>query len=300
MTTHQLDIILSVCESCSMTEAAKKCYISQPAISSLVQKFEKEHGISLFMRSNRTLHLTDEGKNALAYLKQIRQLLSDMELSITESKKQQTLRIGSGISFGEFFLPRIIRTFQDISKECKLHLVINTGPTIEKLVNDYELDLGIIESPSNSIDLQHTALSHSSLVAICHSSHPLAEKKVVTAQMLSQYPLLLRDPGSQTRSATELLFSNNNLAVFPLMESDSARALLNAAHENLGVAILPLDHYIFLKIPDLTPLKIQDFDFHRYIDFIYPKKTELSPIALKFIEFASNYIQAIGYESITL
>lgn len=71
MTLQQLQQIITIADSGSMNEAAKKMFISQPSLSAAVKELEKEIGISIFVRSNRGIVITPEGEEFLGYARQI-------------------------------------------------------------------------------------------------------------------------------------------------------------------------------------------------------------------------------------
>ena len=70
MTLQQLRQVLTIAESNSMNEAAKKLFVSQPNLSATVREGEEELGITVFMRNNRGITVTAEGEECLGYAKQ--------------------------------------------------------------------------------------------------------------------------------------------------------------------------------------------------------------------------------------
>ena len=60
MTLQQLRYAVAIADSSSMNEAARKLYISQPSLSGAIRDLEKELGISIFLRSNRGIVLTQD------------------------------------------------------------------------------------------------------------------------------------------------------------------------------------------------------------------------------------------------
>ena len=69
MTLQQLRQVLTIAESNSMNEAAKKLFVSQPNLSATVREVEEELGITVFMRNNRGITVTAEGEEFLGYAK---------------------------------------------------------------------------------------------------------------------------------------------------------------------------------------------------------------------------------------
>ena len=72
MTLQQLRQVLTIAESNSMNEAAKKLFVSQPNLSATVREVEEELGITVFMRNNRGITVTAEGEEFLGDRKSTR------------------------------------------------------------------------------------------------------------------------------------------------------------------------------------------------------------------------------------
>lgn len=285
MNIRHLSIFVTVCESGSMTAAAQKLFISQPAVSIAIREFEDEYGVQLFSRSSKKLCLTEFGEEVYSYAKRILSLVDDMNLTITERKIHSTLRIGTGIAFGKLYLPYILKKFKQQHQNCSIYITVDSSEILEPLLANGELDLCIMEGTSHSPELQHEELSRSPIVAICHHSHRFAREPIVTPQMLASENLLLRERRSPTREMVDAFFSNHNLTVRPIFESISALALLTAAREKLGIAILPLDHHQLLRLPELTVLPVPALNCVRFMDFAYRKNITLSPLVRDFISF---------------
>ena len=69
----QLEYFCAVCRYHSITQAAQKLYVTQPAISKAIQELEKEFSVNLFIRSKNHMILTEEGKRF--FTKQINYLI---------------------------------------------------------------------------------------------------------------------------------------------------------------------------------------------------------------------------------
>ena len=71
MTLQQLRYVIQVVESGSLNSAAKALFISQPSLSKAIHELEKEMGISLFIRTNKGIILSEEGNKFLGYARQV-------------------------------------------------------------------------------------------------------------------------------------------------------------------------------------------------------------------------------------
>ena len=267
MNIRQLKIFVTVCQSGSMTAAAKNLYISQPSISNAIKEFEREYGIQLFDRTSKKLTLTESGKELYSYGTRILSLIDDLTTSINNRKSNTTLRLGTGCAFGEIYLASLIRYFQQNNDQCTFQIIVDSSEVLEPALTNGELDFCIMEGTSHIPDFHHHEVYRS--------------------------PIVLREKMCPTREMTDAYFSNHNLSVTPFFESSSPLTLLNAVKVNFGIAILPLDHYEYFYSSELKLINIPDFHYTRYIDFIYKKKTILSPLAQTFMQFVIQYIPLI-------
>ena len=71
MTLQQLRYAVTIADSGSMNEAAHRLFITQPSLSSTIKDLEKELGLTLFIRSNRGISITQEGEEFLGYARQL-------------------------------------------------------------------------------------------------------------------------------------------------------------------------------------------------------------------------------------
>ena len=86
MTLTQLRYVIAAADTGSMNEAAKRLFISQPSLSQALRELEKEIGIEIFLRNNRGVILTEEGKEFLGYARQVTEQYELMESRYVEKK----------------------------------------------------------------------------------------------------------------------------------------------------------------------------------------------------------------------
>ncbi len=71
MTLQQLKYVIEVAERGSMSVAAKALFIAQPSLSNAIKELEKEININIFIRSNKGIRISSEGREFLGYAKQV-------------------------------------------------------------------------------------------------------------------------------------------------------------------------------------------------------------------------------------
>lgn len=112
MNNRQLTIFRTVCEEGSMTKAAEKLYMTQPAVSQTIKELEQESGVCFLERYNRKVVPTESGRLLYQYACHILGLYHDLEQHLKETEGVRTIRIGANLSVGVKMLRGFIRTFE--------------------------------------------------------------------------------------------------------------------------------------------------------------------------------------------
>lgn len=126
----QLEYFCMVSQYHSITQAAQKLYVTQPAISNAIKELEKEFSVNLFVRSKNHLTLTTEGelfyqkaRELLASIKQTTQQFYDL------GKQIPPIRIGIPPLLSTIFFPDLVLEFNKLYPEVPVEL-LNTDPSV--------------------------------------------------------------------------------------------------------------------------------------------------------------------------
>ncbi|WP_411827201.1 LysR family transcriptional regulator [Luteolibacter sp. AS25] len=181
MEFHQLRYFVAAAEELSMSRAAEREHVSQPALSRQVKLLEEELGVPLFDRIKKRIHLTDAGK---FFLLKARQLLCDSEISTQQVRerfggKRRPLRLGSLSPFLDDLIAPAVREFQQRHTNSKVSIFdLPPRAQLDRLRLN-ELDLGILanleEREREIFDVR--TLSRHKFVAVLPASHRLAHRK---------------------------------------------------------------------------------------------------------------------------
>jgi DNA-binding transcriptional LysR family regulator len=290
MTLRHLRTFITVVREGSITAAAEKLNISQPAVSLSIREMEAFYGIKLFERISRKLYITPDGKEIYNYSNRILTLFDEMNFASETLKKRKTVRVGAGIAMGKLVMPKLAKRFLESNGDIDLLVTVNNAPTIEQKIITNDLDIGIMSGTIHNPDnLERQIFQVNPLVVICNKDHPLTKIKHLTIFDLASEKFLLSEKSSDTRVAVENLFLSNNLHIMPIWESSSTMALINAAGEGLGISVLPLNYVTALMKDNIVVLNVEGLDLKRYINLVYHKQKHLSSAVLRFIEFCQNY-----------
>lgn len=167
MLNNNLRIFITAAELLNLTEAAKKLYISQPAVSQAIKKLEEELQLQLFYRDKRSsLHLTAAGKDILS----IAYKMADLENKLYQRSYKENHLLGGLVRIASvplgvsIFLSRVLPVFKKQFPDVKVELLEGTPLEVKNMVLAYHADLGITTSPY--LGLSHRLLMMDRMVSI--------------------------------------------------------------------------------------------------------------------------------------
>ena len=221
MTLKHLRIFAEVCRMESITEAARNLNMAQPAVSNAIRELETFYQVKLFERMNRRLYITNAGEYLRGYADSILTQFEESRDILQDIAASTRIRIGSNVSFGANYLPKIISNFQSIHPEIPLFTMIQNSSHIEDCLLHNELDFAIVDNLSSHAGIRQTLIKEESMVALCSPdfsflpafsstflhSHHIHDKSdsfrqlspELSIQDFEKIPLLVREPGSGCR-----------------------------------------------------------------------------------------------------
>lgn len=205
MTLQQLKYAIAIADHNSMCEAAKALFISQPTLSNAIKDLEKEIGIHIFVRNNKGIIVSVEGKRFLGYARQVveqAQLLEHEYLG-TKTLKQRFSISTQHYSFAVNAFVELIKEYgadkYDFTlKETRTYEIIDDVKNLRSemgILYLNEFNEKVITKLIHESDLQFEELFVAKPHIFVSSSNPLANKEKVTLQDLEEYPYLSFEQG---------------------------------------------------------------------------------------------------------
>ena len=297
MTLQQIQYIVSIADTGSINRAAKELFISQSRLSGAVQELEQELGITLFMRTNRGVHVTPEGEEFLGYAKQILDQYHLMEEKYLLREKRKR-KFSVSMQHYTFAVQAFIRTVRDSGSgnyEFAVHET-QTGEVIRH-VSTLKSELGVLYLNDfnrqvltklfHDCDIEFIPLCDCDISVYLWREHPLSAKKKITIEQLAPYPCLSFEQGTDN----SFYFAEEMLSTYPYRQvikvSDRATILnmmigLNGYTLCSGIICEELNGEFYKAIPLDTKEKMT-------IGYIKKKQVPLSAIAEKYIEELKAY-----------
>ena len=205
MTLQQLKYVTTVAQTGTISDAAKKLFISQPSLTKAVRELEKEMEITIFERTNRGIVISKEGETFLGYARQVLEQAALLEETYKKKagRKQEFCVSTQHYSFAVNAFVDLIRRFAgeeyDFSlRETETYEIIDDVAKMKSEIgilylNSFNKDalMKIIKSKSLTFTELFTAKPH----VFVSTDHPLADKKSVTMEELADYPYLSFEQG---------------------------------------------------------------------------------------------------------
>lgn len=206
MTLIQLQYVITIAQESSINKAAKKLFLSQPSLSAAVKDLEAELGISLFIRTNRGISITPDGKEFIGYAHQVLEQYAFIQNRYINNKKiKKKFSVSTQhYTFAVNAFVTLVRQFGTDEYEFALHET-KTFDVIEN-VRAFRSEIGILSlNRENHIILSqmlhekgltyHEILSCGIYVYLW-KGHPLANQEEITIEQLEDYICLIFEQGT--------------------------------------------------------------------------------------------------------
>lgn len=247
----------------NITKAAQKLYISQPALSKAINKFENDNSIIIFERaSGRLQKLTPagvtlyiEGKKLLANYEKMKEALINEAYEI-----KGNINIGISPVIISYLFPTVLPKFIKENPQINLSIIEEGAVNLQsKLISD-QIHMGTLLSPTglNTDIFQQIKLSQSKLAVFMNKNHNLADNNYITWKDLDKQTLaLFSDSYMINQQITDFLEKNGSKPKIQL-KSGSWDLLLNSTQQSNLITILPKPIVNFHNMKDIIVIDFEE------------------------------------------
>lgn len=290
MRIEQLQYIVEIADSGSVSAAAERLHTSQPSISQSIASFEKEINAKIFKRSRFGSQPTEIGELIIENARKVLHQVNELKKSVQTHNPLLTgsLSLSAVPTLCLTILPRALSIFKNRYPDVDIEIHEEGAKIVTQQVLADKVELGLIAA-RNEIDPRLTFESlMQSQIKVCVSKHsPLANRKEVSLKEIIKYPIVTFNKNYQMHT---FLLSKLKTYGQPniLFYSENSEAAKKVISENLSVGFytdiaLITDPYILSG--KLIPLLIkEERNSYSTLGIIYKKNTSVSVSAQKFIE----------------
>lgn len=294
MGDRRLQVFHTVARLLSFTKAAEALHMTQPAVTFQVRQLEGHFDTRLFDRTHNRIGLTEAGRRVYEYAERISRLYEEMDGAVREltGGAGGTLLIGASNTIAEYMLPALLGDFKASHAEVGIRLRVSNTEAVVAMVEDNEVDLGVVEAPVPNRGLVVELCRVDELVAVTAPGHPLAGKERVAVAELLEHPYIAREEGSGTREVVQEYLEAAGVAssgVDTVMELGSPEAVKGAVEAGMGVAVLSRTTIQKeLRLGTLVAIPL-DPPLERPFSFVRQKQKFRLRAMVELLNFASAY-----------
>ena len=240
-TLKQILTFIEVAKDRSVSKAAERLFVTQPAVSMQLRQLEDAFGIALVESAGRNIQLTNAGEafltHAIAAMGQLKDLEAVMAEHVGLKKGHLNLAV---VSTAKYFMPMLLVRFSKLFPGVDVSLRIDNRENILGLMARNEADLVVMGRAPKTLECEAVSFATNPLSIVAAPDHVLSRRKHLPFSALAEHGFVVREQGSGTRAAMERLFAQNEVALKVVMEMPSNETIKQAVMAGMGLSFLSL------------------------------------------------------------
>ena len=281
----QIRAFCQVVRSGSVTVAAQKLFLSQPSVTLQIQALERELKTTLFERRGPTMRLTPDGEALYALAEPLVQGVDGLHANFEAQHgrlESGELNIGAGESTILYILPEVVSRFTKAYPGIHLRLHNETGRDGLKMLKSDEIDFAVGSMLDVPDDITYQPLVTFDPVLIVPIGHPLAKKKKVTLEDISQFGLILPPRHLSTWGVVKYVFQQHKLSFKVTLEAGGWEVIKKYVELGMGISIVT--DICLTGNEKLVSIPLADYFPQRGYGLVLRKGKFMSPQANRFVE----------------
>ena len=294
MSFDYLEGFLEVAKVRNFSRAASILYRTQPTLSQQIQRLEKEFGGKLFDRDFKAVRLTQAGATLRRYAEELMALRSEALEAISQIKENPrgSLRIGTNDATCLYVLPNALAGFRRLYPLVQVNIYRNFSHKILEKIQEGNLEIGIVSLPRNVKGLEVMPIFSAELKVVLPPDHPLAERREITPEEISFYPLLLPKLG-RTRKLIEDLLRPYKKSLQISMELASVEIIKKYVSAGIGISLLPEAFaQAEVAVGTLKLVSVQGRKLTRELGLVYRRGSPMTLPAKAFLDIVKSSVIA--------
>ncbi len=291
MNLEYLKTYLEVVRLGSFSEVAKRLSISQPAVSFQIQKLERDLGVRLIDRGQKTIKLTDAGKRLVRFAEVVEKEQVRLMRDLDQLREEVTgnIIIAASTIPGEILLPPILGEFKALHPSVGARVDVSDSLTVISGVQSGAYDLGFCGTTPEGKELDYFKVAEDEIVLIVFPEHPFAKRKRISLMELDGEPLIFREETSGTQRSLKSLLAKAGVDIEKLSTNlvlGTSQAVVSAVEAGVGIAFISdLAIKKSLALGLVKQVAVEGLELRRDFYCVYRKERVVSRLLGEFIAF---------------
>ncbi len=289
---NQLRAFYYVAKHSSYTIAAKKLYISQPAVTAQIKLFEEFYDMKLFRKQGRKLYLTHTGEILYEKAGQIFQIEDEVEDILTRMNELNhgVLALGCTKAYAKYIMPSIFSVFHRAYPNIKVILEEGSSMAMINSLRDFKNEVVVVaQMEVTDSRIQFIPFSQEEIVIVLPVNHPLTHKEELDFDDIVMEPVIMKGKGYGTRKKILELYKTHRTVPNVVMESNNTGFIIDLVESGEGISFL-VEPAIDQKVKEkkIAWRTLKNTRIFLDVSFGYLKNTPLSPAAKAFYDIVKN------------
>jgi DNA-binding transcriptional LysR family regulator len=291
MNIDYLRTYLEVIRLGSFSEVAKKLSISQPAVSFQIQKLERDLGVRLIDRGQKSIAMTDAGKRLLRFAEMVEREQVNLTHDLDQIREEVTgnIVIVASTIPGEVLLLPILGEFKALHPAIGAQVDVSDSVSVISGVQEGAYDVGFCGIAPEGREMDFFKVAEDEIVLIVFPEHPFAQRREVSFLELEGEPLIFREETSGTQQSLKSLLTKAGLDIENLAPSlvlSTHQAVVSAVEARVGIAFVSnLAIKKSLALGLVKEVAVEGLKLSRDFYCVYRKERIVSRLLSEFIAF---------------
>lgn len=272
----------------SVTGAAARLSLSQPAVSQSIRQLERSLGVELFHRAARGVELTGEGQVLYSF---VEKGYEQIEQGVEKVRQMQNLelgevRIGASDMTLQFYLLPFLEKFHEQYPQIKV--TVSNAPTPETLalLKEGRIDFGVVSTPFDQPEeLNAVNVRQIEDVFVAGRKFISYKNRMLDIQELENLPMIFLEKNTSSRRYMDDFLAGNGVVLQPEFELSTSDMIVQFSLRNLGVGCVVRDFAAeYLELGKLFELRFNKIIPKRNFCVVRSEKLPLSTAAARLLE----------------
>ncbi len=287
MTLDQLRYFQAVCNFDSVSRASEYLNISQPSVSSAINKLEQEFDTMLFTRQCKRLILTKEGKILLDLANDLLLRADKTAKTMKQLSDNKVLNLGVPPMLSSLILPILYKDFFKEHPDVKINIIEDDRISLVRMLDENKINMAFLPHDRPFNDRLHSELLVELNNVCCLSkNHKFAQKRSINILDLENEPLVLfKNSFLQTERILER-FKQNNCKPNILFDAAQVSTIQNMAASGLAIGFV--FEFLLKSMPELVGIPLEP-PMHTQVSLVWNQGGYLSGDMNHFLKFFKNH-----------
>ncbi len=294
MNQRDCELVLAIAREGSISRAAARLYMSQPALSQFLSRLEAQLGAKLFVRSANGLKPTYAGECYIQTAERILKLCNDfqVELCNINSLHKGKIQVGATVHLGSYIFPLLLPRYKERYPNIEVLITESRSEDLERALAHNELDIALMHTPFRTVEAEYEIIARDPYVMVVAESNPLASqiyekdgKPYIDLRLFAKEKYILAYPTQRVRQISDRILEKAGITPDITFMTSSVETAMRVACVGQGVTLMPQSYISLFTCPIPPHFCYLEDIYEPWWTFVaaYPKDSELSGPAMEMV-----------------